>query len=176
MEDNGNGNKVNKEQADFNNLYNLFKEYKNSLSKNYSRLLSISFSNENANNFRKDFYDFDINEDEEFSKYIIKRLDILKENFISQFDKNVKKIERIFEEFKNRISSFITSKERKLFDAKNSLNNRQSILRYASENIFKKINNIIEICDNIINNIEKNFELLNSFYENNILLDSFFIK
>ena len=135
MEDNGNGNKVNKEQTDFNNLYNLFKEYKNSLSKNYSRLLSISFSDENANNFRKDFYDFDINEDEEFSKYIIKRLDILKENFISQFDKNVKKIERIFEEFKNRISSFITSKERKLFDAKNSLNNRQSILRYASENI-----------------------------------------
>ena len=124
MEDNGNGNKVNKEQTDFNNLYNLFKEYKNSLSKNYSRLLSISFSDENANNFRKDFYDFDINEDEEFSKYIIKRLDILKENFIYQFDENVKKIERIFEEFKNRISSFITSKERKLFDAKNSLNNR----------------------------------------------------
>jgi len=172
MEDNGNGNKVNKEQTDFNNLYNLFKEYKNSLSKNYSRLLSISFSNENANNFRKDFYDFDINEDKEFSKYIIKRLDILKENFISQFDENVKKIERIFEEFKNRISSFITSKERKLFDAKNSLNNRQSILRYASENIFKKINNIIEICDNIINNIEKNFELLNCFFDQKNIIDS----
>ena len=107
MEDNGNGNKVNKEQTDFNNLYNLFKEYKNSLSKNYSRLLSISFSDENANNFRKDFYDFDINEDEEFSKYIIKRLDILKENFISQFDENVKKIERIFEEFKNRLSKYV---------------------------------------------------------------------
>ena len=126
-------------QTDFNTLSNLFKEYQNSSTKNNSRLSSVSYSNEDVNNFRKDFYDFDINEDEEFSKYIIKRLDILKENFISQFDENVKKIERIFEEFKNRISSFITSKERKLFDAKNSLNNRQSILRYASENIFNRL-------------------------------------
>ena len=144
-------------QTDFNTLSNLFKEYQNSSTKNYSRLSSVSYSNEDVNNFREDFYDFDIKEEEEFSKYIMKKLDLMKKKSIEYFENNIKKIEEIFEKFKIRISSFINNKERKISDVKNLLNNRQSILKYASENIFKKLNNIIKICDNIINNIEKNF-------------------
>ena len=134
-------------QTDFNTLSNLFKEYQNSSTKNNSRLSSVSYSNEDVNNFRKDFYDFDINEEEEFSKYIMKKLDLMKKKSIEYFENNIKKIEEIFEKFKIRISSF-------------------------SENIFKKLNNIIKICDNIINNIEKNFELLNIFFDQKHILDS----
>ena len=159
-------------QTDFNTLSNLFKEYQNSSTKNYSRLSSVSYSNEDVNNFREDFYDFDINEEEEFSKYIMKKLDLMKKKSIEYFENNIKKIEEIFEKFKIRISSFINNKERKISDVKNLLNNRQSILKYASENIFKKLNNIIKICDNIINNIEKNFELLNIFFDQKHILDS----
>ena len=159
-------------QTDFNTLSNLFKEYQNSSTKNNSRLSSVSYSNEDVNNFRKDFYDFDINEEEEFSKYIMKKLDLMKKKSIEYFENNIKKIEEIFEKFKIRISSFINNKERKISDVKNLLNNRQSILKYASENIFKKLNNIIKICDNIINNIEKNFELLNIFFDQKHILDS----
>ena len=159
-------------QTDFNTLSNLFKEYQNSSTKNYSRLSSVSYSNEDVNNFREDFYDFDIKEEEEFSKYIMKKLDLMKKKSIEYFENNIKKIEEIFEKFKIRISSFINNKERKISDVKNLLNNRQSILKYASENIFKKLNNIIKICDNIINNIEKNFELLNIFFDQKHILDS----
>ena len=159
-------------QTDFNTLSNLFKEYQNSSTKNYSRLSSVSYSNEDVNNFREDFYDFNINEEEEFSKYIMKKLDLMKKKSIEYFENNIKKIEEIFEKFKIRISSFINNKERKISDVKNLLNNRQSILKYASENIFKKLNNIIKICDNIINNIEKNFELLNIFFDQKHILDS----
>ena len=42
-------------QTDFNTLSNLFKEYQNSSTKNYSRLSSVSYSNEDVNNFREDF-------------------------------------------------------------------------------------------------------------------------
>ena len=159
-------------QTDFNTLSNLFKEYQNSSTKNYSRLSSVSYSNEDVNNFREDFYDFDIKEEEEFSKYIMKKLDLMKKKSIEYFENNIKKIEEIFEKFKIRISSFINNKERKISDVKNLLNNRQSILKYASDNIFKKLNNIIKICDNIINNIEKNFELLNIFFDQKHILDS----
>ena len=159
-------------QTDFNTLSNLFKEYQNSSTKNYSRLSSVSYSNEDVNNFREDFYDFEMKEEEEFSKYIMKKLDLMKKKSIEYFENNIKKIEEIFEKFKIRISSFINNKERKISDVKNLLNNRQSILKYASENIFKKLNNIIKICDNIINNIEKNFELLNIFFDQKHILDS----
>ena len=102
----------------------------------------------------------------------MKKLDLMKKKSIEYFENNIKKIEEIFEKFKIRISSFINNKERKISDVKNLLNNRQSILKYASENIFKKLNNIIKICDNIINNIEKNFELLNIFFDQKHILDS----
>ena len=65
-------------QTDFNTLSNLFKEYQNSSTKNNSRISSVSYSNEDINNFRKNFYNFDIKEEEEFSKYIMKKLDLMK--------------------------------------------------------------------------------------------------
>jgi len=66
----------------------------------------------------------------------------------------------------------LNQNKKKISNFKNPLNNKSIMIKYAKHNIFNKINNILQICDNIINNIEKNFELLNSFYENNILLDS----
>ena len=48
----------------------------------------------------------------------------------------------------------------------------KSILKYATQNIFKKINNTMEICENIINNIEQNFKLLNIFFEQSTMINT----
>ena len=100
-------------QTDFNTLSNLFKEYQNSSTKNYSRLSSVSYSNEDVNNFRKDFYDFDINEEEEFSKYIMKKLDLMKKKSIEYFENNIKKIEEIFENLKYEYHLLLIIKKEK---------------------------------------------------------------
>ena len=122
-------------QTDFNTLSNLFKEYQSSSTKNNSRLSSVSYSNEDANDFREDFYDFDADEQEEFSKCVMKKLDLMKKKSIECFGGGVKEMEEIFEKFKRRMSSFVGDKERKISGVKNLLNDRRSVLECASENI-----------------------------------------
>ena len=131
------------------NLSSLFKEYNNS--------------------DRKKF-DFDIKENEKFSDIIIKKFDELKSNFSSSFNKD--QIIKKFEEYKKKILSFIDDKEKNIENLLNPLISKKSILKYVSENIFKKIDNTLEILDNIINNIEQNFKLLNTFFEQNIMINN----
>ena len=58
----------------FNTLSNLFREYSILESKNFVRLQSVSFSDLNINNLRKNYFDMDINGNEEFSNIINKNL------------------------------------------------------------------------------------------------------
>ena len=156
----------------FNTLSNLFREYSILESKNFVRLQSVSFSDLNINNLRKNYFDMDINGNEEFSNIINKKLDELKNDSISQFHNDINKIDKNYDEFKNKILSFINSKEIKISKVSGIQKSSKGILRYASQNIFNKINNIIEICGNIINNIEQNFNLLNSFLEQSNLINT----
>ena len=154
----------------FNNLSNLFKEYKNSVSKKSVRLQSVSFSD--ANNFRRNYFDLIINEREEFSEIIMKKLDEIKANSVSQFHSQIEQINNNFEKFKDKILSFITLKEKKILDVTEPEKSTKSILKYATQNIFNNINETIKICDNLINTIEQNFNLLNSFFEQNIMINT----
>ena len=154
----------------FNNLSNLFKEYKNSVSKKSVRLQSVSFSD--ANNFRRNYFDLIINEREEFSEIIMKKLDEIKTNSVSQFHSQIEQINNNFEKFKDKILSFITLKEKKILDVTEPEKSTKSILKYATQNIFNNINETIKICDNLINTIEQNFNLLNSFFEQNIMINT----
>ena len=52
----------------------------------------------------------------------------------------------------------------------NKKQKNKDILDYTTNNIFNKINNIISIYDNIMNNIEDNFNLLNDYLEKNELI------
>ena len=154
-------------------LSNLFKEYRKSKVKNFARLKSVSFSNIVADNFRKDFYDLGKeNNNIDYAEMIKKKLEEIKISSTSQFQNCIDNINLKFEGFKDNIITFIESKERKMSMFENDLNNKDVILNYAKQNIFNKINNIFQICDNIINCIEKNFELLASFYTQSNLIDS----
>ena len=154
-----------------NSLSNLFKEYTNSEQSNFIRFQSVSFSDSNMENFRNNFYDFDINENEEFSGMVIKKLDEIKTNSLSQLHNYIDIIIKNYEKFKDKIISFISLKEKKIVNVLEHDKSTKSVLKYAKENIFKKINNTVEICDSIINNIEENFVLLNTFFEQSVTID-----
>ena len=180
QEDNQEDNQENNEiiinennNTNINLLSELFKDYRKSISKKYTRLRAVTFSNVIDDNFRKDFYDLGDEKDNiDFSEMIKIKLDEIKNSSISQFQNYIDNVNKKYDEFKNKIVDFIESKKRKLSDFEDPLNNKAFILKYAKQNIFIKINNIFEIYDNIINSIEKNFELLNLFYENSILMNS----
>ena len=150
----------------FNSLSNLFKECRTSSgSDNMLRLQSVSYSNENMENMRRSIFDYNIDENAKFSNSIKEKLDEIKTNSISYFNEYIKQINKNFENFKNRILSFIDSKEKKVSRVSEQGRSNKGIIKYAKQNIFKKIDNTIEICDNIINNIEQNFKLLIKFFE-----------
>ena len=180
QEDNQEDNQENNEiiinennNTNINLLSELFKDYRKSISKKYTGLRSVTFSNVIDDNFRKDFYDLGDEKDNiDFSEMIKIKLDEIKNSSISQFQNYIDNVNKKYDEFKNKIVDFIESQKRKLSDFEDPLNNKAFILKYAKQNIFIKINNIFEIYDNIINSIEKNFELLNLFYENSILMNS----
>ena len=180
QEDNQEDNQENNEiiinennNTNINLLSELFKDYRKSISKKDTRLRAVTFSNVIDDNFRKDFYDLGDEKDNiDFSEMIKIKLDEIKNSSISQFQNYIDNVNKKYDEFKNKIVDFIESKKRKLSDFEDPLNNKAFILKYAKQNIFIKINNIFEIYDNIINSIEKNFELLNLFYENSILMNS----
>ena len=180
QEDNQEDNQENNEiiinennNTNINLLSELFKDYRKSISKKYTGLRSVTFSNVIDDNFRKDFYDLGDEKDNiDFSEMIKIKLDEIKNSSISQFQNYIDNVNKKYDEFKNKIVDFIESQKRKLSDFEDPLNNKAFILKYAKQNIFIKINNIFEIYDNIIKSIEKNFELLNLFYENSILMNS----
>ncbi len=157
----------------FNSLSNLFKECRTSSgSDNMLRLQSVSYSNENMENMRRSIFDYNIDENAKFSNSIKEKLDEIKTNSISYFNEYIKQINKNFENFKNRILSFIDSKEKKVSRVSEQGRSNKGIIKYAKQNIFKKIDNTIEICDNIINNIEQNFKLLIKFFEQNIMINN----
>ena len=158
----------------FNTLSNLFREYTTNSRRadNLLRLQSVSYSKEDLENLRRNLFDFDIDENEEFTEVITKKLDEIKTNSISYFYDYINQINENFESFKDKMLSFIDSKERKISNVSEHERSSKGIFKYAKQNIFKKINKTIEICDNIINNIEQNFKLLNIFFEKNIMINN----
>ena len=168
MDENNNGRNS---SINFNNLSSLFKEYTIS-EMNFNRLQSISFPDTNVENFRKNFFDLNINKDEEFSEIITQKLDQIKTNTYSEFKNYMEQMNQNFDKFKDKLLSFIDSKEKKISNVPEPEKSNKSILKYATQNIFKKINNTMEICENIINNIEQNFKLLNIFFEQSTMINT----
>ena len=62
---------------------------------------SISFSDIDADNFRNNFFDIDVIQNESFSNLIIKRLDKIKKCTIANFNNQINKFNKYFEDFKN---------------------------------------------------------------------------
>ena len=153
-----------------NTLSNLFREYSNLESNNIVKVQS--FPDLTFNNLKKNFFDLEVNENEEFANIVDKKLDELKNESISQFQNDINTIDKNYDKFKNQILSFIGSQEINISKVSDVQTSGKGILKYASQNIFNKINNIIEIFNNLINNIQQNFNLLNSFFDQSTLINA----
>ena len=155
------------EEAENNNikiLSLLYNEYKNLIKEEEDP------AKLNEKNRRNNINNIIIKNEDDFSKIINDRLDEIKNNFISKLNKNIDKYKNNYEKYKKNISKFLEQKEDNLSKILNKKQKNKDILDYTTNNIFNKINNIISIYDNIMNNIEDNFNLLNDYLEKNELI------
>ena len=147
----------------FNNYQNLNQEEK----KNIHRI-SIS-------NFRDKktalLDDININENDDFSKKITEKLEGIKNNTLEKIENLMTTFKLSYEEYIKKISRYIIQKEVNLSKINIENINDETILKYVVNNIFKNLNDINEVYDNIINNIEDNYKFLSEFLQKNELIN-----
>ena len=146
-------------------LSSLFKDYQN-------KEKDPAFEEINNDNIRKNtINEMEIQNEDDFSKAIIKKLDEFKNNSLSMFSKSIDKYTICYEKYKTNILKFIEEKGDNLSKVINNNFKNDFVLKYVINNIFNIINHTLEIYDNILNNIKDNFELLNNFLENGELIN-----
>ena len=106
-----------------------------------------------------------IRNDDDFSRAINEKLEEIKQNTLSRLNKSIDRYKICYKQYQNIMLNFIEKKGNDLSKVINNDFKNDVILKYVINNIFDKINNLIEIHDNILNNIEKNFCLLNDTLE-----------
>ena len=112
-----------------------------------------------------------IKNDDDFSIAINNKFEEIKKYTLSRLDSSIDRYKTCYAQYQKRIFNFIEKRGNDLSKiANNNLKNRE-LLEYGIQNIFNKINKIFEIYDNILNNIEENFVLLNDMLEKNNLFN-----
>ena len=114
-----------------------------------------------------------IKNDDDFCEIIEKKLDEIKKESISKLENILDKFKSCYSEFEEKMSSYIRVGENNLSKAMdlNMTKANSTLLRFINRNIFNKIDHLSYIYDNIINNIEDNFELMNKFLEQDELYE-----
>ena len=140
-----------------NYLGNIFRDVANKKKnlKDYSRndsRLSI------FHNFDEEMQNID------FGEIINAQLNQIKEKTLSYFDKIKNELEKIYTNYINQMTNYINENELKISRVlQKDIENDENILEFADNNIFKQIDNILEIHENIFNAIEDHVGLLRVF-------------
>jgi len=125
----------------------------------------------NNNNIINEFMDqIDIDNNDDFCTKIIEQLDKIRRNSTPKFSICIKKFNESYSIYKNNISKYIEKINNK-FSKLNIVKIDGILLNYATKNVFDKLDNLYQIYKSIITNIEKNFELLNSFLKQEELIE-----
>lgn len=128
------------------------------------------------------FNNIKIDNNDDFNKIIEAKLDEIKNKSRSKLDNLINQYNTNYDKYKTKILNYLNTKDNNISKVNINSPKNNSLLKFAVQNIFKKIEYLTEIYDKIINNIEDNFELLNNFLEKNDLinnenpLESFLIK
>ncbi len=112
---------------------------------------------------RNSIYDLNINLNDDFSNIILAKLDEMQKNTETQFTNLFNQYENCFNDYKKRIIDYLKKAENNISKVIQEPPNNDNLLQYVDRNIFNKINCLTAIYDNIVNNIESNFDLLNKF-------------
>ena len=144
-------------------LSNLFKDYQNKE--------KDPASEDNEKKKKNTINDLKIQNEDEFSIAIIKKLEEIKDNSIKRIRKSIDKYTNSYGQFQKKILKFIEEKGDNLSKVINNNFKNDFVLKYVINNIFNIINHNLEVYDNILNNIEDNFILLNDFLDNGELIN-----
>ena len=120
--------------------------------------------NNQNDNRRNNLDNLTIENNDDFNNVIMTKLDEVKNNTTKKFDNFMNKYKISFEEYKKNISNYLETTKKNINNIfVEQENNNEILYNFICKNIFKKLNSLIEIYDNIINNIEDNFDLLNKY-------------
>lgn len=125
------------------------------------------------NDFFMESWKLNIKDGDDFSEIVSKKLDDMKKESISKLDNLFSKFKSCYNEYEKKISNYINEGENslsKVMDLKLEKNSN-TLLKFTNQNIFNKIANLSYIYNNILINIENNFDLLNKFLIENELYE-----
>ena len=159
------------QQKNENILSCLYKEYQNTKQNNINRENNADIA-ENNQKQQNTIDNLNINNNDDFNKKIIEHLDKIKGECTNKFNNSINKFNTSYNEYKNNIVNYLNITKNNILKVYNGQENNEILLKFAIKKIFKKINNIIEVCDNIVNNIEKNFDLLNKVLTQKEIINS----
>ena len=119
-----------------------------------------------------------------FGSIINAQLNDVKENTISYLEKTRKELETKYTNYIKKINAFISENEKKISKAlensnisednkvssRNENSDHENFINYANNNLFKQIDNLLEIHESIFSALEDHFNLLYLFLEQSILI------
>ena len=141
------------------NLSSIYVEYINNQKDNINESgLNISFDDKNKS------------KDNIYLELINKKLNVIKNEVITFLNEIKNKIGESYSNFANNISTWLKKKDKKFTKILSGAENSPVFFNFINENIFKKINKIIEIHDLILKSIKDQFNILNNFLGDNNLI------
>ena len=112
----------------------------------------------------------DIDDNDDFYKIFIERLNEIKKNSKSKISSLIEDFDNSYNNYIDKISKYI-EKINNNFLKLNMIKKDKAFLNYATKTLFKKLDYLCHICSSIIINIEQNFELLNKFLNQEIIIE-----
>ena len=151
----------------------LYKDYKNKIQNEMNVVQEGNADNKQNEKKRNNIDNLNVEKNSDFKNIIVNKFNEIKDNTIKKMNNCINKYKTSFDEYIKNISKYLD-------DSKNNINkifvqqedNNKILLNFISKNIFKQLNNLLLIYDNIINNIEDNFDLLNIYLSKKELIDS----
>ena len=147
---------------------NINKNDNNTININNRR--STRFSRINSITNEINFYIDDIDDNDDFYKIFIERLNEIKKNTTSKFSSLIEGFDKSYNNYKNEISKYI-EKINNNFSKLDNIKRDKAFLNYTTKTLFKKLDNFYHIYSSIITNIEYNFELLNNFLNHEKMIE-----
>ena len=151
----------------------LYKDYKNKIQNEMNVNQEGNADNKQNEKKRNNIDNLNVEKNSDFKNIIVNKFNEIKDNTIKKMNNCINKYKTSFDEYIKNISKYLD-------DSKNNINkifvqqedNNKILLNFISKNIFKQLNNLLLIYDNIINNIEDNFDLLNIYLSKKELIDN----
>ena len=141
----------------------LFKEYQEKIREDPAKI-DINKNNKNS-------IDNIIINKREFSEEINNKLEEIKKQFLSKLNNSINLFKTNYDKYTKKLVNYIKRRDINLSKILSNNLKNDVILNYTISNIFNKLNSIIEVYDNLVNNIDCNFQLLNNYLENNDLME-----